>query len=133
MTLLSSLSHISPSRINWAVRTITAALATKGLLIHKGKHEVMHSNGQLKILKLVGNSKHSLPPKERSRVRALIHTFAKQVEAGNDLDAALQMLPRMRGQAYKVKRFHASEGGLLVQQVEKAAMLLRRESGHAEG
>ena len=84
-------------------------------------------------MKLVGNSKHSLPPKERSRVRALIHTFAKQVEAGNDLDAALQMLPRMRGQAYKVKRFHASEGGLLVQQVEKAAMLLRRESGHAEG
>ena len=128
----SSLSHVSPSRINWAVRTVTKSLATKGLLIHQGKHEVMHSNGQLKILKLVGNSKPSLPPKERSRVRALIHTFSKKVESGDDLEDALQMLPRMRGQAYKVKRFHSREGGLLVEQVEKAAVLLRLQPSNAD-
>ncbi|PQA83558.1 hypothetical protein C5F52_08940 [Limnohabitans sp. TS-CS-82] len=87
----------------------------------------MYSNGQVKILKLVGNSKPSLPPKERSRVRALIHAFSKRVEAGDDLESALQTLPRMRGQAYKVKRFHAREGLLLVEQVEKATAHLRRE------
>jgi len=123
----SSLSHASLSRIDWAVRTVTTALASKGLLIHKGKHEVMHSNGQMKILKLVGNSKPSLPPKERSRVRALVHSFCKRVESGDDLASDLLMLPRIRGQAYKVKRFHAREGLLLVAQVEKAAALLRLE------
>ncbi|MBW0169646.1 MAG: reverse transcriptase family protein [Hydrogenophaga sp.] len=121
---LSSAEHLSSQRIDWVVRAVSAALATKGLLVHTGKHEVMQADGQIKILKLVGNAKPSLPPKERSRVRALVHNFCQRVDAGGSQEELEQLLPRVRGQAYKVKRFHLRSGGQLVERVAQAASLL---------
>lgn len=116
---------LSASKVDWIVRTVTSTLALKGLLVHAGKHEVMQANGQIKILKLLGNAKPSLMPTERSRVRALVHTFCQRVDAGEDLAELDRQLPRVRGQAYKVKRFHPHKGAQLVLQVDQAAKVLR--------
>lgn len=97
---------------------------------------VMRSNEPITILKLVANEKASLPPKERSRVRALVHRFCSQVEAGKDLDLLMAELPRVRGQVYKVKRFHPTKGLHLAARVDEAARVLRaaqdRSLGHGE-
>lgn len=123
---LSSPDHLSASRVDWVVRTVATALASKSLLVHPGKHEVMHAGRRaIEVLKLVGNTKPSLPSKERSRVRALVHTFCRRVEAGDSGEELERLLPRVRGQAYKVKRFHQRIGEQLVLQVDQAAKLLR--------
>lgn len=122
---MSCPSTLSASKVDWIVRTVTSTLALRGLLVHAGKHEVMHADGQVKILKLLGNAKPSLLPTERSRVRALVHTFCQRVDASEDLAELERQLPRVRGQAYKVKRFHPRKGMQLVQQVDQAAKLLR--------
>lgn len=129
---LSSPNHLSASRVDWVVRTVSAALAGKGLLVHTGKHQVMHASRAIEVLKLVGNTKPSLPPKERSRVRALVHTFCRRVESGESVEELEMLLPRVRGQAYKVKRFHQRIGGQLVEQVDQAAKLLRNRAGNAQ-
>lgn len=122
--------NLSASQVNWIFRMVASTLALKGLLIHSGKHEAMYANGQIKILKLLGNTKPSLPPAERSRVRALVHTFCQRVYAGDGLNELEQQLPRIRGQAYKVKRFHSHKGTQLVLQVDQAAkVLLSRLAG----
>src|SRR5690606_29709275 len=95
---LSSPDHLSASRVDWAVRTVSDALASKGLLVHAGKHQVMHAGEAIKVLKLIGNTKPSQPPKERSRVRALVHTFCLSVESGDSLEELETLLPRVRGQ-----------------------------------
>ena len=121
---MSSQQNLSASKVEWAVRTVTTTLASKGLLVHPGKHEVMQANGQIKILKLLGNSKPSLLSTERSRVRAMVHGYCQRVVCGDDYEQLEQLLPRIRGQAYKVKRFHPTEGARLVSQVAEAAALL---------
>ena len=60
-------------------------------------------------------------------MRALVHRFCTAVKAGKDLDLLVAELPRVRGQVYKVKRFHATEGAQLAERVDEAARLLRNE------
>ena len=122
---LSSPEHLSASKVDWAVRVVGASLALKGLLVHPTKHEVMQAGGQIKILKLVANTKPSLPMKERSRVRAMVHTFCQQVAVGGSTPELQALLPRVRGQAYKVKRFHERIGHRMVVQLKHAADQLR--------
>ncbi|WP_316679568.1 reverse transcriptase family protein [Ralstonia chuxiongensis] len=128
---ISSPEHLSASRVDWIVRMVAGALASKGLRVNASKHEVMQAGGQIKILKLVGNAKPSLPPKERSRVRALVHTFCLRVESGESPEELELLLPRVRGQAHKVKRFHRRAGERLVEQVNQAAQLLKNQTTDA--
>lgn len=130
---MSSQQALSASKVDWVVRTVTTTLAAKGLLVHPGKHEVMQANGQIKILKLLGNTKPSLLARERSRVRAMVHGYCQRVARGEDYELLDQLLPRIRGQAYKVKRFHPTEGTRLVAQVAEAAMLLKQRSAATPG
>ncbi|MFC4275330.1 reverse transcriptase family protein [Achromobacter aloeverae] len=129
---LSSQEHLSAARVDWVVRTVAAALARKGLLVHAGKHEVMHAGGQIEVLKLIGNTKPSLPPKERSRVRALVNNFCRRVESGDSVEELQSLLPRIRGQAYKVKRFHRRKGEQLIEQIDRVAKILRARAGEAQ-
>ncbi|AOZ00891.1 hypothetical protein BKK81_17780 [Cupriavidus sp. USMAHM13] len=122
---LSSLEPLGTSRVDWVVRTVTRTLASKGLQIHPGKHQVMDAGEQIKVLKLVGNIKASLTPEERSRVRALVHNYCKRVESGDGLEELRALLPSIRGQAHKVKRFHPRVGARLVAEVEQAAQQLQ--------
>lgn len=122
---LSSVEHLSSSKVDWAVRTVGASLALKGLLVHPTKHEVMQAAGPIKILKLVANTKPSLPLQERSRVRAMVHSYCQQVAMGGSVPELLALLPRVRGQAYKVKRFHQRIGERMVEQLKQAADQLK--------
>lgn len=84
----------------------------------------MHDNNPIVVLRLVGNRKPSLPAKERSRVRAMVHQFSETVESGGDLTQLLARLPSVRGHAHKVKMLHPTEGAKLVMQVKRSADLL---------
>jgi hypothetical protein len=124
---MSSDQHLDGQEIAWAVSQVYGMLREKDLQGKRSKHMVLRSNRPITILKLIGNEKASLPAKERSRVRALVHRFCTAVKAGEDLDLLVAELPRVRGQVYKVKRFHASEGAQLAERVDEAARLLRNE------
>lgn len=122
---MSSDQYLSPSKVGWVERQVTQTLLRKGLKINQAKHEVMQANGQIKILKLLGHTKASLPKNERSRVRAMVHDFCRRAQIGEDLERLHRELPRVQGQAYKVKRFHPHKGKLLVEQVKSAAQQIR--------
>jgi Reverse transcriptase (RNA-dependent DNA polymerase) len=122
---MSSDQYLSPSKVDWVDRQVTQTLLRKGLKINQAKHEVMQANGQIKILKLLGHTKASLPKNERSRVRAMVHDFCLRAQTGDDLERLHRELPRVQGQAYKVKRFHPHKGQLLVEQVKSAEQLIR--------
>lgn len=85
----------------------------------------MRANRPIVILKLIGNERAALPRKERSRVRAAVHRFCTIAESGADVAPLAAELPRVRGLAYKVKRFHPVEGAKLVAQLDQAAKLIR--------
>lgn len=122
---MSSEQRLDGQEAAWAVSQVYGMLRQKSLQGKREKHKVMHSNSKITILKLVGNEKASLPTEERSRVRALVHRFTKQVEAGENLDALIAELPKVRGQAHKVKRFHPHKGAQLVASIDAAAQLLK--------
>ena len=123
---MSSQRRLNGDEIAWAVSQLYGVLRRKGLQAKRAKHKVMHDNGPIVVLKLISNEKPSLPAKERSRVRAIVHRFLKTAEAGTDMGRLMSELPRVRGQAYKVKRFHPTEGAQLVEQVDRAALLIQR-------
>jgi hypothetical protein len=128
---MSSDQYLSPSRVDWVERQVTQTLLRKGLKVNQAKHEVMQANGQIKILKLLGHTKAALPKIERSRVRAMVHDFCLRAHAGDDLERLHRELPRVRGQAYKVKRFHPHKGELLVEQVNTAARRIQDIAANA--
>jgi hypothetical protein len=111
--------------VAWAVSQAYGMLRRKNLHAKRSKHKVMRDNAPIVILNLVGNEKASLPARERSRVRALVHKFCLAVDAGHDLDLLAAQLPRVRGQVHKVERFHTAEGMKLVERVNSAALTLR--------
>lgn len=128
---MSSEQRLDGQEAAWAVSQVYGMLRRKNLQAKRSKHKVVHSNSTIMILKLVGNEKASLPTKERSRVRALVHRFTKQVEAGENLEALVADLPRVRGQAHKVKRFHPNKGAQLVASIDAAAQLLKNLPANA--
>ncbi len=65
-------------------------------------------------------------------MRALVHRFCSQVEAGKDLDLLMAELPRVRGQVYKVKRFHPTKGLQLAARVDEAARVLHAVQGQSK-
>lgn len=117
---ISSQRFLSDSKIDWIVRELKAMLETKGLRLNPGKHRVMRSNERIKILKLLGNVKPSLHPAERSRVRAIVHQYCQALLKNEETEQLQHILPGVLGHAYKVKRFHSTEGSLLVEQVYHA-------------
>ena len=129
---LSSDQYLSPSKIDWVARQVTEALIRKGLKINQAKHVVMQASGPIKILKLLGHTKASLPKVERARVRAMVHDFCLRAQAGEDLERLHRELPRVRGQAYKVKRFHPHKGEQLVGQVSLAAQHIQDFAAQAD-
>lgn len=122
---ISSDERLDGKQIAWAVSQVYGMLREKDLQAKRSKHVVMRSDSPITVLKLIANQKASLPPKERSRVRALVHRFCTAVDAGEDLGFLAIELPRVRGQVYKVKRFHHTEGQQLAARVDEAARLLR--------
>jgi Reverse transcriptase (RNA-dependent DNA polymerase) len=123
---LSSRKGLSASRIDWIVRTVAQAVSAKGLRLHAGKHQVTHGGEQIKILNLVGNVKPSVAPRERSRVRAIVHAFSELAKAGDPPSAALEKrLPQVRGHAYKIKRLHARTGDQLIARIGEAVNALK--------
>lgn len=122
---LSSSERLEAEEIGWGVSQVYGMLAAKGLKPNRLKHKIQHGGEPIKILKLVANAKASLPLEERSRVRAVVHRFTQRVATGDDLQQLLAELPRVRGQVYKVKRFHIGIGTKLVAQVDAAAATLR--------
>lgn len=125
--------RLDGDEIAWAVSQVYGMLREKDLQAKRSKHVVMRSSSPIMILKLVANQKASLPTKERSRVRALVHRFCSDVDAGKDLDILAAELPRVRGQVYKVKRFHPTKGLQLAARVDEAARLLRAAHGNSAG
>lgn len=109
----------------WAVNQVYGMLRRNELKANRKKHKVMQSCERITLLKLVANSKASLPKKERSRVRAVAHRFEQKVAAGESLEALNKELPRVRGQVHKVKRFHPAKGSGLVASVNAAADKLK--------
>ncbi|WP_457393371.1 reverse transcriptase family protein [Roseateles sp. P5_E1] len=130
---MSSDERLDGKQIAWAVSQVYGMLREKDLQAKRSKHVVMRSDSPITILKLVANQKASLPPKERSRVRALVHRFCTDVNAGKDLGLLAAELPRVRGQVYKVKRFHLTEGLQLAARVDEAARLLRAVQSNSQG
>jgi hypothetical protein len=123
--VLSATRQLDGGEIAWAVSQIYGALRQKGLQAKRAKHKVMRANRPIVILKLIGNERASLPRGERSRVRAAVHRFCKRVDLGEDVAPLAAELPRVRGLAYKVKRFHPTEGAKLVARLDRAAELIR--------
>ncbi|RQT06377.1 RNA-directed DNA polymerase [Burkholderia contaminans] len=127
--VLSSNEELEGGEIAWAVSQIYGTLRKKGLQAKRAKHEVMRLNRPIVILKLIGNEKASLPARERSRVRAVVHRFCTNIESGVDIALLEADLPSVRGLVHKVKRFHPTEGNKLVAQVEQAVQLMRASNG----
>ncbi|MCP3019631.1 reverse transcriptase family protein [Cupriavidus basilensis] len=130
---ISSERKLGGQEIAWAVSQVYGMLRQKELQAKRSKHKVMRSHAAITILKLVGNTKASLPSSERSRVRAMVHRFCKagaEATAEEHVQQLLAELPRVRGQAYKVKRFHVTEGTRLAAKIDEVARLLvtRRDS-----
>ncbi|CAN7677413.1 reverse transcriptase family protein [Caballeronia sp. LjRoot29] len=128
--VMSSTSRMPNDQIAWAVGQVYGMLRHKGLQAKRTKHKVMHDGNAIVILKLVSNEKASLPAVERSRVRALVHQYVKAATLGADLEHLIRDLPRVRGQAHKVKRFHPTEGAQLVARVNEAAILIKQLSSN---
>ena len=122
---MSSVSRLQSDEIGWAVAQVYGMLAAKGLRPNRLKHKIQHSGQPIRILKLVANTKASLPKKERSRIRALVHGFVGRVNCGAGTLNLQGELPPLRGQVYKLKRFHCGKGLKLVAQVDAAANLLK--------
>lgn len=128
--VISSTRTLEQSEIAWVVSQVYGALLHKGLQAKRSKHKVMRSNQPMMVLKLVANSRASLPANERSRVRAVVHSFCKAAESEAVAIAKLEGdLPSVRGLAYKVKRFHPVEGAKLVDRVNQAAKLISERRG----
>lgn len=123
---MSSATPLDRAQIAWAVLRVQRMLKAKGLRAKREKHEVMRGNAQIKILNLVANAKPAWPLKERARVRAMVHNFCRQVDAGQDDAQLTAQLPKVRGHVYKVKRLHEREGARLVAQINAASQALRQ-------
>jgi retron-type reverse transcriptase len=122
---MSSTKHLQPAEMSSAVAQVYGMLAAKGLKPNRPKHKTQRGGQSIKILKLVANTKASLPKKERSRIRALVHGFVRRVAEGEDAQNLQTELPRVRGQVYKLKRFHTGKGTRLVTQIDAAASVLK--------
>lgn len=116
----SSKTRVEKSALSEAVSVVYGMLAHKGLRPNRRKHRVLDSSQPMTVLKLVANQKASLPAKERRRVRAVVHQFVTRAEVSPSSPEVQAELPKVRGQAYKVKRFHPTRGEKLVEQIAQA-------------
>lgn len=121
---MSSTSMISAAQMTQAISLVYGMLANKGLSPNRAKHIAMHAGEPIRILKLVANRKPSLHKSEQSRVRAAVHGFCLRAANLDKPDLLRAELPKIRGLAYKLRRFHPQRAAPLLARIDTIARAL---------
>lgn len=121
---MSSTSAISATQMTRAISLVYGMLANKGLSPNRAKHIAMHAGQPIRILKLVANRKPSLHKSEQSKVRAAVHGFCLRAANLDEPDLLRAELPKIRGLAYTLKRFHPQRAAPLLARIDAIARAL---------
>lgn len=121
---MSSQTPISSAQKTRAVSLIYGMLANKNLAPKRAKHLTMHEGEQIRVLKLVANRKPSLPANARSRIRAAVHQFCRRAATLEDPASLRAELPKIRGLALHLRRFHPGQAKVMLAAIETVARAL---------
>lgn len=102
----SSREYMSAVDKTYAIATIYGMMKNCGCRPKRKKHEITIDSARMTVTKLTVNEKPGLARAERSKIRAIVHHFERDVSAGVRTEYTLKELPKVVGKVALLKRFH---------------------------
>lgn len=107
---VSSTCRLSPEIKQAIIRKLRGLGKRQGYRLKTNKHRIESAHRPMHVHKLVVNRKISLPPEERSRIRAAVHHLSKRYADENQSEEYRHEFSKMRGRVNNLARLHPGLG-----------------------
>lgn len=117
---VSSGRPVSRDMKAFIIKSAISMIAPKGFTLHRGKIQISDRAAVMTVHRLnVKSNRPTLLGRKRGQIRATVHSLEQLAKESRSGTAYRKAYLRARGQAALLKRFHAVEGGKLMDRVRE--------------
>lgn len=121
---VSSREYMTAADKTYAIAMIYGIMKKRGYKPKRKKHEITTASARMTVTKLTVNEKPGLARTERSKIRAIVYHFERDVSDGVRNEYTLQEWPKVVGKVALLKRFHPGKAASLTKRLNAVKQII---------